>query len=261
MVADVGLGFMQDTTTDYLLRLRAEKGIGQVARPPNAPWHNAVLKNESNVREALVRVALAGLYPRADTPKNWDSVAALDCVLENTTQEARILDAGAESYSVILPWLALNGYRNLIRINLAFEGKKTEGPIVYEYGDITKTEYPDNHFDAITCMSVVEHGVDLAAYFAEMNRILRPGGVLVTSTDYWETPIDTKGKTCFEVPVHVFNEAEVRTAIGVAEEKGFEQTGPLDLSCDEKVVHWKEVDLRFTFLIVTLCKRIVPDPM
>jgi SAM-dependent methyltransferase len=252
---------MQDTTAGYLYRLRQEKGIEHLARPPNAPWHNAVLKNESDVREALVRVKLAGLYPHRDTPKNWDSIAALDCVLKNTGQEARILDAGAETYSVILPWLALNGYRKLIGNNLAFEGKKTEGPIVYEYGDITKTEYPDNHFDAITCMSVVEHGVDLAAYFSEMNRILRPGGVLVTSTDYWQTPIDTEGKTCFEVPVHVFSEAEIRAAIGVAEEKGFEPTGPLDLSCDEKVVHWKEVDLRFTFLIVTLRKRIVPDPM
>jgi hypothetical protein len=34
----------------------------------------------------------------------------------------------------------------------------------------------------------------------------------------------------------------------------FEIVGEIDLSCGEKVVHWKDVDLDYTFVILTLRK-------
>jgi 2-polyprenyl-3-methyl-5-hydroxy-6-metoxy-1,4-benzoquinol methylase len=83
-------------------------------------------------------------------------------------------------------------------------------------GDITHTEYDAATFDAITCLSVIEHGVDLDAYFREMSRILKPGGILITSTDYWQAPIDTKGQEMYGVPIHVFTQQEIRHAIELA---------------------------------------------
>lgn len=93
-----------------------------------------------------------------------------------------MLDAGAEMYSCILPWLCLYKFRRVEGINLVFKGVTRRGPITYKYGDITHTEYDTATFDAITCLSVVEHGVDLNTYFREMSRILKPGGILITST-------------------------------------------------------------------------------
>ncbi len=81
------------------------------------------------------------------------------------------------------------GYRKLYGINLVFDRTFRRGPITYEYGDITQTDYAAESFDAITSLSVVEHGVNLEAYFREMWRILKPGGMLITSTDYWQTSI------------------------------------------------------------------------
>ena len=40
---------------------------------------------------------------------------------------------------------------------------------------------------------VIEHGVDVHAYLKEMSRLLKPDGYILTSTDYWHEPIDTKG--------------------------------------------------------------------
>ena len=48
-------------------------------------------------------------------PKNWDSLAALELILKNTDPRASIFDAGGERYSMILPWLALYGYRAIRR--------------------------------------------------------------------------------------------------------------------------------------------------
>ena len=219
---------------------------------PHAPWHNAVLQADTEKNMAVARAVTLGLPSHIERSKNWDSLAALDCILANTRPGANILDAGAELYSVILPWLFLYGYRKLHGINLAFQERTHRGPIVYDHGDITHTVYEPGSFDAVTCLSVVEHGVDLTAYFREMSRILKPGGILVTSTDYWDTPVDTRGQAAFGVPVHIFTELEIKDAIHIAERFGFELTSPVQFGCKEKVVRWLGLD--YTFILFSLRK-------
>lgn len=172
---------------------------------PAAPWANAVLKSQKEVDESMEQVRRLGLPLMRDEPKNWDSLAALDLILRTTDTNARIFDAGGERYSVILPWLSLYGYKNLVAENLAFGGVSKRGSVMYRHGDITRTTYPTEYFDAITCLSVIEHGVSLDAYFGEMSRILKTGGVLITSTDYYESKIDTMGQMAFGCPLHVFD--------------------------------------------------------
>jgi SAM-dependent methyltransferase len=223
---------------------------------PNAPWHNAVLKTTEERDKATDQVRRLDLPISPDHQKHWDSLATLDCILASTSRNAKILDAGAETYSRILLWLFLYGYYNLEGINIVFTDRKKRGPIVYRYADVTATDYLDETFDAITCLSVVEHGVDLNAYFKEASRILKPNGVLVTSTDYWHEPIDTHGKEMFGVPVRIFTRAELEQAIRTAERYWLTLTSPLDLECNEKVVYWQDVDLDYTFVVSTLKKLL-----
>jgi SAM-dependent methyltransferase len=247
--------FLQRTKFGYLYLLHRDHEMTQPVKKPKAKWHNAVLKTSQEVEAARQQVHDIGLFQCVDEPKNWDSLAALDCLLDNTNQRARILDAGAEKYSVILPWLALNGYKNLWGNNLVFEKAEKQGPITFEYGDITQTKYEDEFFDAITCMSVVEHGVDIKTYLREMQRILKPGGVLITSTDYWEQPVDTTGKYQYGTQVHLFHADEIRTVIEDAKSIGFDITSEIDLTSDEKAVYWAAPNLHYTFIIFTLRKR------
>lgn len=245
---------LSQTNIGYRILSKRKYGVKEPRRYPDAPWENAVLRTKEEVDRAVEQVKKLGLPLMEDLPKNWDSLAAVDCILKKTNKKATIFDAGAELYSVILPWLFLYGFKNLIGGNLIFNKKIRCGPIVYEYCDITKTRFNPNTFDAITCTSVIEHGVDLHAYFYEMSRILKPKGILITSADYYETPIDTRGQNAYGVPIHVFTKEEIGAAIEIAKEFGLKLTGPLDLTCEEKVVHWKEYDLRYTFIIFTLQK-------
>ena len=138
------------------------------------------------------------------------------------------------------PWLAQYGYRHLIGINIAFQHPTDVGPIRYEYGDLTHTRFTAGRFDVITCLSVIEHGVDPRAYFREMGRLLRPGGLLITSTDYFEPQVDAHGKHAFGVPIRIFSEREIRQAFGLAAPYGLQPTGPIDLRCQERAVRWEE---------------------
>jgi SAM-dependent methyltransferase len=247
---------LEQTTFGYLALLRRDKRVSGPSGVPEAPWHNAVLKTQDELGLVLGQVAKLGLPAFANLPKNWDTLAALDCILRATTRNAFILDAGAETYSRILPWLCMYGYRRLHGINLVFDRTIRRGPITYRFGDITRTDYADGSFDAITCLSVLEHGVNPETYMREMWRILKPGGLLITSIDYWQTPIDTGSRQFFGVPVKVFTEEDVLKLFTLAQQNGFVMTGPIDLSCNEKVVHWSEVDLDFTFLVFTLRKPV-----
>jgi SAM-dependent methyltransferase len=236
----------------YKRRQRVDGPRGQ----PDAPWANAVLQTQAESSAATEQVRKLGLPLSDAATKNWDSLAALDLLLKNTRRSARIFDAGGEHYSMILPWLWLYGYRNLIAGNISFKGSSQLGPIRYEYADITRTGYPDACFDAVTCLSVIEHGVDLAGYFHEMARIIAPEGLLITSTDYWETSVDTRGQSAYGVPIHVFTKREILGAISTAESLGFKTLGPpLELACNERVVHWQPYDLKYTFVVFALRRR------
>ncbi len=238
----------------YRLFLKRQCGAMRPLGRPDAPWENAVLLSRDEWERAIVQALGLGLPLHKEPPKNWDSLAALDSILKRTKTTAAVLDAGAETYSVILPWLFLYGYRNLRGINLRFTSPIRLGPIRYERGDVTSTRFSDDTFDAVTCLSVIEHGLDLDRYFKEVARILKPEGIVITSTDYFETPVDTRGKAAFGAPIRIFRRDEITDAIQVASRYGLALTGPLDLHSGEKTVHWKEHQLDYTFLVFTLKK-------
>ena len=237
-------------STEWALRKRLGWGGGAFP-PPRRPahrWVNTTLKSQAQVDEAMVEVRACGLPPNGDLPKNWDALTALSLVLERTRPTARVLDAGAPLYSVILPWLYMYGYRDLWGIDLGYRRPVRWGPIRFERGDLTRTRFANGSFDAVTCLSVIEHGVPFEGYFAEMRRLLRPDGLLVTSTDYWAEGVDTRGQEAFGVPIKIFSRPDMEAFLASGRAHGFTPLGAVDLECAERVVRWEPYGLAYTFL-------------
>lgn len=247
-------GALEHTSSGSRFLMKREYGVSGPHGHPDAPWNCAVLKSSEGVQKSLEQVQRLGLPPMNDLPKNWDSLAALDLILRKTNTSSRIYDAGGELYSMIAPWLFLYGYKNITVGNIIFDKKIRRGPILYEHSDITSTKFPSRSLDAVTCLSVIEHGVDLNAYFKEMSRIIRDGGILITSADYYETPIDTKNQEAYGVPIHIYSKDEITQALELASRYGFSLMSPIELRSEEKVVFWKEYDLNYTFVIFSLQK-------
>src|ERR1700679_913051 len=230
------------------LYLRARYGATRPTAQPRVDWENRALLSRQQWRDAAEQVGRLGLPSHASPAKNWDSLAALYAILLSTTTSASVLDAGGEKYSQILPWLYLYGYRNLTCINLSFDRPAKWGPILFEPGDITRTRFADASFDAVTCLSVIEHGVDVDAFLAETQRILKPGGILALSVDYYPEPIDTKNRSAYGAPIHIFDEREATSILNRAATFGLRPTSPVQLACSEKAVRWEQHGLDFSYL-------------
>jgi len=236
-------------TNWYLHRSIRGEGGRIPAEPPRKSWINSTLKSGGQVDEAVAEAQRCGLVPHCDRPKNWDSLSALAFILGRKPTTARVLDVGAADYSVMLPWLYQYGYRDLIGIDLVHTAPFRYGPIRYENGDLTRTRFERESFDVVCSMSVIEHGVPIDAYFAETRRILRPGGLLITSTDYWHEPIDTKGQQAHGAPVRIFTAGDISKIVVTGRDHGFRMTAPaLDTACSEPAVTWARHGLQYTFI-------------
>jgi SAM-dependent methyltransferase len=229
---------------------------GPSALPKVEP--TAVMQDDADWRDAVDEARKRGLPLHRDLPKNWDTVGAASTVLSRVGPTGRVLDAGAARYSTLLVWLYLYGLRDLVGINLEFRRPVHHGHggcVAFEPGDATATRFDAGSFDAVTCLSVIEHGVPIPEFLAEAARLLRPGGVLVISTDYDAYPPDTTGHAAYGAPVHVFSPAEIEELITHADKAGFDLDGSFSASHPERPVHWKRVGLRFTFVRITFTRR------
>ncbi len=208
---------------------------------------NAALRGASEIEQAAGMMDAIGLPPHPDRPKCWDSFLATMHAAVTTARDTPVLDAGAERYSTFLPGLRRLGFTDLTGINTAFTAETAADGIRLRPGDITGSDLPDARFGFIACLSVIEHGVDLTAFLHEQARLLRPGGHLFVSCDYWETPIDTSGLSAYGAPVHIFTRPELEAIIAVADTVGLQLVGASDFTCAERAVSWQRFRLRYTF--------------
>lgn len=230
----------------------------------------AVLKTWAEIGECSMSLQEEGGPLHSVPQKNWDLFHIYRLIRENVKPNSCILDVGVAGCP-ILEGLLARGYSNLYGIDLAlkFREKLTrvflgalrrrdfrifygQTPIKLTKGDLCKTGYPDAKFDAITSMSVVEHGIGWDAYFKEMSRVLKPGGYLITSTDYWGQPIKTSHLCAYGVPVKIFAPEDIKEGLSIAVKYGFKKIDSHIPDCGDPCVAWSGV--RFTFLMFVLQK-------
>lgn len=213
------------------------------------------LQTTAEYEAAVEEVRSLGLRPHADLPKNWDALAALKTILRTTASDARVLDAGGAEYSPLVEWLWLYGYDDLHVQNIDFERDFQRGDISYQQADFTDTGFSSDSLDVVVSLSVLEHGVPIRDALREFHRVLKPGGSLLVSVDYWQEKIETGAKrTTYgenEQEWRVFSQAEVEEALETAAEIGFERPTETQFDVDERTTEWKGESYTFCYFELT----------
>ena len=243
---------------------------------------NEVLKSWKDVNIAVKNLNSLNLPPHPHTIKSWDTWKIINFINQNGNNGANVLDVGCNG-SPILPLLRLLGFRNLYGCDVDLKIRKRrllhrlknklskDDPDVLlnemlknhdnfyylSVQNLEKTKYNPNMFDFISSLSVIEHGVDISLYFSEMMRILKPGGCLFTSTDYWPDKIDTSSNV-YNRPDNdtIFSRKEIEKILSIANSCRFELYEPIDFSYHDKVMKWKKTEKEYTFIFFCLKKPI-----
>lgn len=224
---------------------------------------SGVLSSRAEGERYSTIVEALGLTGHHDAQKNWDTLKSFSILLEHLGTGEAVLDAGSSGNSAILRWLHNTGFQQLHACDVRSKGHNyVLTDVHFSEQDITRTTYADGSFSAVTCISVIEHGVPLAPFFREMARVLKDGGWLLVSTDYWDAGVDTSGIYPYGEAfgeMHVFTREELVELQRLAESCGFECPPSFDPTCRERAVRWERVDRDYTFVFLAFRKRAPRD--
>lgn len=170
--------------------------------------------------------------------KRWEYPWALERA--QLSPGDRVLDAGCGA-SVFPVFLARSGFRTagLDLTEPGPPGGRSLG-VGYVRGDLGRLPFAERSFDALFCISVIEHLPEdgATAALAELARVLRPGGRLLLTTDFYadaEAELWYRGPDGrFPVRWNVFDESRLRRTIDAA--PGLRLSGELELDVDWEMV-------------------------
>jgi SAM-dependent methyltransferase len=230
-----------------------------------------VLKNWNQVGEAIQFLGRHNHRTHHNPIKSWDLMLIHEMV-SDLDRDALVVDLGASVLGAVRLFHEM-GFRRICGYDLAFTKfdrliqirdwidlitQKRRRLTLPPYRLFTKglfeTGLPRQSVSALICLSVIEHGINQDLLFAEAARLLRPGGHLFVSTDYWEPKLDTTGRKMFGQPWTIFSRKEIESLLTIAENNGLAiyPGGLYDLSCEDAIVH--DLDHSYTFIAMRLRK-------
>jgi len=219
-----------------------------------------ILESFEQVGKAVLTLQKRDYHLHSIPQKNWDMAQILE-ILDNEKPNC-ILDMGCGGWHV-LTLCRDCGVRNIFGVDLglrlidrlrpylyAIRNKSTKLPYRVIRGDLTKTSFPNNSFDVITCLSVIEHSVNVESFLKEASRLLKRNGKLYVSTDYWEPKIlIEKSMRPFGLTWNIFSKEEIKNLVNIAKEYNLKMDDESIPPPKEKVVHWGGKDYTYISLI------------
>jgi SAM-dependent methyltransferase len=130
--------------------------------------------------------------------------------------------------------------------------------VKYVLGDLLETDFPDSFFQNITCLSVIEHEINLNKFAYEVSRLLTERGKLYLTFDYW-TP---KVRTDFQIfgkEWNLFDSKDVLKLIEELQNKDLFLVQDVDWSLEKPVINSRyyspDPKIGYTFGLLVFQKK------
>lgn len=224
-----------------------------------------VLSSWKEIGDSILGLQREGLPTHPTAQKNWDHFLLRE-LLADKSRKAVIVDLGCgEGHTLSL--LHALGFSDIRGVDLQIDWrvrarqlqtmrreKTLRLPYRLHQRDITRTSFPPESHDVAVSISTIEHGVDLRSFLEEARRILKPGGLLFLTTDYWENKIPTNGAHVYGLPWQVFCRDQVEELIASARELGLKPAIETAIPpCSDRPVTWQNSS--YTFVAMAFRKN------
>jgi SAM-dependent methyltransferase len=188
------------------------------------------LQSKADVDKCTKFLQSYGFVSHGITAKDWDLAHIIPEI-----DEGNFLDMGS-SDSYILKNLALKKIKGkLYGIDLR-EPDIPVKKVKYVVGDLMNTKLPDNYFQNITCLSVIEHEVNFSKFASEVARLLDCQGRIFITFDYWEPQVTSK-VNLYGLKWQPLNREAVENLISECEKNGLYLLKDMDWKINEAVLH------------------------
>lgn len=132
----------------------------------------------------------------------------------------------------------------------------------YVIGDLMDTKLPTSYFQNITCLSVIEHEVDIKNFVTEVARLLTNGGKLYLTFDYWNPKLKTTIKL-YGLAWSPLDQDETQILIKEFESKNLYLVDEVDWDLSEAVIREgyfsPEKGISYTFGMLVFQKNILSE--
>jgi SAM-dependent methyltransferase len=226
-------------------------------------WHEIGEANKWLTRRHLAR--------HSSPEKSWDLKLLCELV-EPLDKQTPIVDLGCGDLHALMLLQSL-GFRRLVGIDLrvTIRQRIRQARLMWRSGllrrpfrllkaDATKTGLPGGVFGLVVCVSTIEHGIDVQRFCSETSRLLRDGGLLFLTTDYWHDTLDSvDGIRAFDQPWRPFDAESILRLVRTASSEGLEllQQHPTELKATDRCVVWSGQE--YTFICAVFRKTAVSD--
>lgn len=171
----------EPSAAEVLRRLGVETTYCRTLNPADYDWIHET-RHAENIKK------IVGTYGgRAEHPRRaWEYGIVLHALREHGCKTVLDVGGGGSAFAPAAAWVDMTvteldpeDYRKWVRE----QARKIAKPISYEHCDFMAYEGPT--FDAVTCISVLEHVPDDEAFFRKLASHVRVGGLLGITVDFW----------------------------------------------------------------------------
>lgn len=195
---------------------------------------NFFLKTRNDIDAATAFMEAGGYKTSGLSAKNWEIFQVLPYMADGDW-----VDLGSDG-SVVLENLVAKGIRGAkVGIDLAYAANYfyPDTGIDLQKGDLMNTPFENESFDFATSLSVIEHDVDFSKFAKEVSRILKPGGHLFCSFDYWNPKPLYEKRILYKLDWNILDEKDVLNLIDVLRENGLHLVGDIDWTTQDAVIN------------------------
>lgn len=210
------------------------------------------LRSVNEVEECTRFLNDNGYVSHALSCKDWDLAKIIPEI-----KDGNFLDMGScESY-ILTNVVNKNICGQKYGVDLRLPTVVVSG-VKYLVGNLINVPMPDKYFKYLTCLSVIEHGVDLEGFAKEASRLLENGGRVFVTFDYWD-PTITPSVQLYGLPWRPLDKPMVSYFISICEKYGLYLVGDVDWTIKDPVIkegyYSPEAGIRYTFGILTFEKK------
>ena len=220
------------------------------------PKRNSMCKfllSISEVRDCTSYLNTHGYVSHRLSCKDWDLANII-----SDLSDGNLLDMGSSDSFLLTNATRKGLHGEKYGIDLQRPDVPVEG-VQYILGDLTRTGLPDEKFKNVTCLSVLEHNVDFAAFAHECSRLLSPGGKLYVTFDYW-TPRVVPNLQIFRSPWNILDRSDVERLVTECRSTGLELTQEIDWTLGKPVItkrfHSPDPSIAYTFGMLRFQKQL-----